>query len=221
MIWLFIGLKPVVSISKTTYVPARLWFSECSTISFRSSTKYPSHPYNILNFPSVSWFATGKAATFPWSVIAMAVCPHSMARLIISFTSATPSISLIFVWQWSSTLFSTAVSMRFTVKSLHFLIPTTDPTVSSPSNRSIVVTPLSFTNAPGLTCGIISGSCSFLANIFTVIVSVKSVTSKIKIVFSPRISLVSSAIIFPRITSSPISVWICSIGVGSSSKSLP
>ncbi len=153
--------------------------------------------------------------------MAIAEWPHAIARFIISFISATPSISLIFVWQCSSTLFSTAVSTRFTVKSLHFRIPTTDPIVNSPSNRSMVVTPFNFTKAPGAIWGLISGTCSFLANIFTVMVSVKSVTSKIKIVFSPRISLVSNAIILPRITNSPISVWICSIGVGSSSKSLP
>ena len=40
----FSGLKPVVSMSKTTYVSAKLWFLEFSTSCLVSSTRYPSTP---------------------------------------------------------------------------------------------------------------------------------------------------------------------------------
>ena len=44
MILFFVGENPVVSISNTTYSPSRLWFLELTTISFISSTRYPSTP---------------------------------------------------------------------------------------------------------------------------------------------------------------------------------
>ena len=59
------------------------------------------------------------------------------------------------------------------------------------------------------------------ANIFTVIVSVKSVTEKMMMVFSLRISLVSKLMIFPWKVISPISVTTWSRVIGSSSKFLP
>ena len=93
--------------------------------------------------------------------------------------------------------------------------------VSSPSNLSIVVTPFIFKNAPFFTSAVISGTNSFLENIFTIMVSVKSVIANIIIVFSFRISLVSKLRICPRITTSPISPRISLISIVSSSKSLP
>ena len=153
--------------------------------------------------------------------MAIALCPQSCARFTIAFTSDTPSMSLIFVWQWSSTRFTGLVSFRVVVKSGIFLIPVTDPIVSSPSNLSIVVTPFIFKNAPLLISLKISGSCSFLVNIFTIIVSVKSVTANIMIVFSLRISLVSNWMTFPRMVISPISPTTCESSIVSSSKFLP
>ena len=154
--------------------------------------------------------------------MAMALCPHFMARLMMSLTSETPSISLIFVWQCSSTRFTGLVSIRVDTKDGIFLIPMTEPMVSSLSNRSIVVTPLIFKNAPFATPPfLISSRYSFLQNIFTMIVSVKSVMENIRIVFSPRIGRSSIDRICPRMTTSPISPMICSIRIASSSKSRP
>ena len=90
--------------------------------------------------------------------MAIALCPQSWARFTMSFTSETPSMSLIFVWQWSSTLFSGSVSFLVTVKSGIFRMPVTEPIVSSPSNLSIVVTPFIFRNAPILISWSISAS---------------------------------------------------------------
>ena len=153
--------------------------------------------------------------------MAIALCPHFMARLTISLTSETPSISLILVWQCSSMRFSTLVSIRTVVKSAHFLIPTIEPMVSSLSNLSMVATPLTRTNFPPLISFNSSGTSSFPAKILRTIVSVKSVTEKIMMVFSLRISRVSTDRIFPRITTSPIGPSIFSISMLSSSKSLP
>ena len=141
---------------------------------------------------------------------------------MISLTSDTPSISLIFVWQCSSTRFTGLVSIRVDTKDGIFLIPMTEPMVSSLSNRSIVVTPLIFRNAPfAIPPSLISLRYSSLQNIFTMIVSVKSVIENIKIVFSPRIGRSSIDRICPRITTSPISPIICSMRIVSSSKSRP
>ena len=106
-------------------------------------------------------------------------------------------MSLIFVWQCSSTRLSGLKSFLDTVKSPIFLIPVTEPMVSSPSYLSMVVTPLILTKAPFFSSPKISGSWSLRANILTVIVSVKSVTANTMIVFSLRISLVSKLMIFP------------------------
>ena len=153
--------------------------------------------------------------------MAIALCPHFMARLTISLTSETPSMSLILVWQCSSTRLSMLVSIRTVVKSAHFFIPTMEPIVSSLSNLSMVATPLTFTNLPLSISPNKSLTSSFLANIFNTMVSVKSVIEKIIIVFSLRISLVSTERIFPRITTSPIGPSIFSISIVSSSKSRP
>ena len=153
--------------------------------------------------------------------MAIALCPHFIARLIISLTSDTPSISLIFVWQWSSTRLIGLLSILVVRKSCIFLIPTIEPIVSSLSNLSIVVTPLIFKNAPFLILSNSSGTSSFFEKIFSTIVSVKSVTDMIMIVFSLRISLVSKLMTCPRIATSPISPTILSIVITSSSKSLP
>ena len=71
-------------------------------------------------------------------------------------------------------------------------MPTIEPIVSSLSNLSMVVTPLIFRKAPFFTPSSNSGSWSFLVKIFKTMESVKSVTDMITIVFSLRISLVSS-----------------------------
>ena len=177
----------------------------------------------ILKVSSLSsaWFASGKDCTHPWSVMAIALCPHFLARLMISFTSVTPSISLILVWQCSSTRFLTLLSIRIVVKSGIFFKPITVAIVNSLSNVSLTVTPLTFTKAPALSSPRSSGSCSLWTNILTLMVSVKSVISKLTIVFSLRISLCSSVRTLPRMTTSPISPQISSIFMVSSSKSLP
>ena len=153
--------------------------------------------------------------------MAMALCPHFMARLMMSLTSETPSISLIFVWQCSSTRFTGLVSIRVDTKDGIFLIPMTEPMVSSLSNLSMVVTPLILRNAPFFKSPISSGRFSFFVKILSTMESVKSVTDIMIIVFSPRISLVSNVIICPRMTTSPISPTMVSIGIASSSKSRP
>ena len=154
-------------------------------------------------------------------MIASALCPQLWARLSRSFTSVTPSISLIFVWQCSSTRFLGAVSFLDSVKSLILRMPATDEIVNSPSNLSMAVTPLTFKKLPSFTSPRMSGSCSFLRNNLILIVSVKSVTAKVKIVFSLRISLVSILMTFPRNVISPISPITWRSSIGSSSKSRP
>ena len=170
---------------------------------------------------SKQWFASGNAWTTPWSVIAIALCPHSYACLIICFASETPSISLILVWQWSSTRFSGLVSILEEVNGAIFLIPATDAIVSSLSKRSMLVTPFNLIKFLTFTPSKISSTCSFLANSFIIIESVKSVIANIIIVFSPRMARVSRLIICPRMQTSPISVWTELNGMTSSSKSLP
>ena len=99
MILFLSGLNPVVSRSNTTYVSSRLCPFESVIISFRSSTRYASTPYMTLKSSSglSAWFASGNAWTSPWSVMAIALCPHFIARFTISLHSDTPSISLILV----------------------------------------------------------------------------------------------------------------------------
>ena len=89
------------------------------------------------------------------------------------------------------------------------------------SYLSNVALPLIFKKLPFLITHESSGTCSFFANTFTVIVSVKSVTLNIIIVLSLRISRISTLRTIPEIITSPIAVSICSIGVTSPSKSLP
>ena len=89
------------------------------------------------------------------------------------------------------------------------------------SYLSNVALPLIFKKFPFLITPESSGTCSFFANTFTVIVSVKSVTLNIIIVLSLRISRISTLRTIPEIITSPIAVSICSIGVTSPSKSLP
>ena len=60
------------------------------------------------------------------------------------------------------------------VKSSAFLIPTMEPRVSSPSNLSMVVTPFTLINMPGLMADFTSSNISGRINILTVMVSVKS-----------------------------------------------
>ena len=141
----------------------------------------------------------------PWSVTASALCPQEMAVPMRSFTSDTPSISLIFVWQCSSTRFWALVSIRRTRKSGIFLMPTTEPMVSSLSNLSMVVTPLSLMKPPCFRPPRMSLKNSFFVKILMLMVSVKSVTFMMMIVFSPRISRVSRLLIWPRTVTSPIS----------------
>ena len=80
---------------------------------------------------------------------------------------------------------------------------------------------LDFQEGAFFTCSVTSGTCSLRRNIFTVMESVKSVTGKIRIVFSFRISLASTSITWQRTMTSPISWTILSRGMGSPSKSLP
>ena len=147
--------------------------------------------------------------------------PHFFARLMMLFTSESPSISLIFVWQCSSTRFSRLLSIRLVVKSSAFLIPTIEPNVSSPSNLSMVVTPLILMNMPVLIMSFTSLKISGRMNILAVMVSVKSVTSKVRMNLPLLSSRLSQVKICPRKVTSPISPSIFSISIKSSSKSRP
>ena len=111
--------------------------------------------------------------------------------------------------------------MRPVVKSGIFMTPTTEPIVSSLSNVSLTVTPFNFKNAPNLISLINSFNCSLCTNIFTLIVSVKSVISKLTIVRSFLSSRVSNVRTLPLIVTSPISPQISSMRMLSSSKSRP
>ena len=223
MILFFLGLNPVVSMSNTTKLSLKLCPFEFSTSCLVSSTRYPSTPYMTLKVSPLSreWLASGNAWTQPWSVTATAGIPHCLALLMMCFTSDTPSISLILVWQWSSTLFSRLLSMRLLVKSSVFLMPTMEPRVSSPSNLSMVVTPFTLIKIPGVITDFTSSKSSGRINIFTVNVSVKSLTSKVKINLPLRSSRFSQVRIFPLKVTSPISPSTFSISMGSSSKSRP
>ena len=193
-------------------------------ISFKSSTKYASTPYMTLKSSSglTEWYASVNACTAPWSVIAIALWPHDFALFMMSFTSETPSISLILVWQCSSTLFSMLLSNLGVVKSGIFFIPAKKDSPISWSNLSIVVTPLILMKFPFFRCSINSSRCSFFTKILAAIVSVKSVMTILTIVFSPfRSSRISVSMICPRITTSPTSPCIVSIVTASSSKSRP
>ncbi len=150
--------------------------------------------------------------------MAIAGIPHRLACFTISFTSDIPSISLIFVWQWSSTRLTRLLSDLWLVKSSHFFMPSTEPIVSSPSNLSMVVMPFNLRNVPILTALLVSSKASSLANSFTVMVSV---ISKIIMVLPLLRRRLSVRIIFPRIVTSPISPSMSLIGTNSSSKSRP
>ena len=100
-------------------------------------------------------------------------------------------------------------------------MPETEPIVSSPEKRSIVVTPLTRTNVPGLRSFSTSSSCSGIINILTEIESVKSVISNINITLPLLSSRLSAFIIWPRKIISPISPTTVSRLTASPSKSLP
>ena len=74
---------------------------------------------------------------------------------------------------------------------------------------------------PSLMAAVASSSCPSLKNIFTVILSVKSVRSKIMSLFPLRSSRFSARITLPRITTSPISPSMSWIFTASPSKSRP
>ena len=92
--------------------------------------------------------------------------------------------------------------------------------VRSPSNLSTLAIPRILRNAPGLMSFNISFKSSFFAKILITMESVKSVTAKITMVLSLRISLVSRDKTFPRMVTSPIGPSIFTISkISSSSKS--
>ena len=115
MMRFLVAEKPVVSRSNTTKDPCSDCPSEFNTVSNKSSTRYASHPYitlkSSLKFCAV-WYASGNACTTPWSVMAMAGCPQSWALFTNCAQLVIPSMSLIWVWAWSSTLFNLHVSWR-------------------------------------------------------------------------------------------------------------
>ena len=123
--------------------------------------------------------------------MAMALCPHFIACFMMSVTSLTASMSLIFVWQCSSTRFSTALSIRFTRKSFICMMPFTRPIEISWSKVSSDASPFIFMKAPAFTFSFISSACSFCKKSFVLIVSVKSVTVMIKRIF-PFLNSLSS-----------------------------
>ena len=75
------GLKPVVSISNTTYSAfSSLASVGFSTTGFSSSTIYASIPKITLKFSSASLNACGNEYATPKSVIAIPLCPKCLAR---------------------------------------------------------------------------------------------------------------------------------------------
>ena len=63
---------------------------------------------------SAVFMASGKAWATPWSVMAMAFCPHLWACLMRAAAGVMPSVSDILVCRWSSTRFSGASSTTST-----------------------------------------------------------------------------------------------------------
>ena len=103
--------SPVVSISKTIY-SLSIPFDKSTALS--SGTKYASTPYiTFIPKSSAACFASGKACTTPWSVIAIDFIPQDAALFIKSVAEETPSIWLICVCKCNSTLFLLALSILF------------------------------------------------------------------------------------------------------------
>ena len=174
MILFLNGWNPVVSISNTTYEASREAPLLFTTISFKSSTKYPSQPKISLKSSPFdnACAASGKAYAQPWSVMARAVCPQPFAVFTSACASDTASISEDFVWQWSSTRFTRAWSSRFSSFHSARFIPDTEEIVTSWSNLSIMAMPLTVTALPTATSFFNSAKNSFGTKIFAMIVSV-------------------------------------------------
>ena len=85
--------SPVVSISNTIY-SLSIPFDKSTALS--SGTRYASTPYTtFIPYLSAAFFASGKACTTPWSVIAIDFIPQLLALFIKSVALLTPSIWLI------------------------------------------------------------------------------------------------------------------------------
>ena len=63
-------------------------------------------------FRSIACIASGNACAQPWSVTAIAVCPHCFARCISCFIGVMPSIVDILVCMCSSTRLCSLWSIR-------------------------------------------------------------------------------------------------------------
>ena len=162
-----------------------------------SSTKYPSTPYSIfipLAFPAS--IASGKAWTTPWSVIAIALCPHCDACFTSFLVWHNASIDDICVCAWSSTRFLSALStLGFLSSSLIPLIVI----VSSLLKVSYITSPFILTLVPSLILlRTLSWFKSFKNNL-QLIELVLSVTSAIRSIFPFLSSFVSILNISPTI----------------------
>ena len=155
--------------------------------------------------------------------MAMASIPHLAACFMISSGDETASRSLKLVWQCSSTRLTGASSVLLSrPNGSHFLIPRTEPRVSSPSKRSMVVAARSLRNVPSLRNPETVSASSGPMNIFTVMESVKSVISKENIVRSFFLSLrATTSLIRPCTLTSPMTSCISESAVNSSMKLLP
>ena len=101
------------------------------------------------------------------------------------------------------------------------MMPEGDETVISCSKVSSFVNPFTLTKFPGARRFIVWSAYMVGAKIFTMIESVKSVSVNFRMDFSFRMSLLSFAMILPRIVTSPISPMMSEIGIASSSNSRP
>ena len=110
----FSTLSPVVSTSYTIISSLTLLLSSLFIIftGLISLTTYASQPYMTLksSSPPEAFIASGNACATPWSVMAIALCPHECARLINVPASVIASIADILVWRCSSTRFFSALS---------------------------------------------------------------------------------------------------------------
>ncbi len=158
----------------------------------------------------MAFIASGNACTTPWSVMAIALCPQSIARWIYFFTGVTPSILLIWVCRCSSTRFSSAVSIRGTggcPNMIFFAIR-----LISLEYLSNCTSPCTRRYAPFFNFSVISPSkIVFFTKNFTVVESLKSVISKDTIYLSPLISRDSTLKIFPSIVTFSPTIFVSTI----------
>ena len=152
-------------------------------------------------------WASGKACTTPWSVIAIDFIPHFIALFIKSFADVIASIWLIFVCICNSTLFTSLLScltvfFNPSLSTIVFAI-----TVSSLENESIWAFPEIFTPFAFFILFVTFLLTSLFKNALQVILLEPSYKSKLKSVFPDFNSLSSIPIISPSSATFPSSTF--------------